>query len=335
MATTVQNTVGALATQAMEAYLRKAEGYEKLVIRDRDPEDLHQMRICLRKLRTAMQVFAPGISLPKAGRETQVAAINRKLGKLRDLDVIAAVLRKQYLPDLSHIERKKLKPVFNYLKRKRKQAYKQAKSMLKGSRYKAFKKSLRRWILEPDCNLTARLNIEVVLPDFTLPLVSHLWLHPGWLVEVRNTEGKLQPDTRLSMDEVDAAITHHSEAIHSLRKQVKRVRYQLKMVAVFYGDRLRDDLSKLTTLQDTLGALQDSLVMEEFLHQALPKWKTQLPTLKSLLTDNRHRAWKQWQTQQQYYLETQNRKALRQRLMEPGIGIAPAEPNGKEPHVTT
>ena len=330
MATTVQKTVGALATQAIETYLQKAESYEKPVIKDRDPENLHQMRISLRRLRTVMQVFAPGIFLPKAGSESQVSAISRHLGKLRDLDVIAAVLQEQYLPDLPHIERDILSIVFNYLKKKRKKAYKQTKSTLKSNRYKAFKTSLYQWVLNPDCNQTARLEIDTVLPDLTLPLVSHLWLHPGWLVEVKSMTGKLKPDTHLSADEVDIAVATHSDTLHSLRKQVKRVRYQLRVVSAFYGDRLKEDLANLSDLQDTLGTLQDTLVMKDFLHQAMPKWETKLPTLKALLKDSRHRAWQQWQTLQQHYLTPKHRETLRQLLMHPGADDFLPETNSKK-----
>lgn len=318
MTTTVQYTVGALATQSMKAYLQRAESYEKSVVKDHDPENLHQMRVSLRRLRTVMQVFAPGISLPKASRERQVAAIARSLGKLRDLDVISDALRKQYLPDLPDIERDTLAVVFDYLKKKRKGAYKQTKSTLKSDRYKAFKKNLYQWVVNPDCNNIARLEINAVLPDLTLPLVSHLWLHPGWLIEVKNVASQFQPHAHLSVEDIDAVVIEHNNTLHSLRKQIKRVRYQLRLVSEFYGDRLKDDIARFAELQDTLGFLQDSLVMEDWLYHALPTWERKLPTLKSLLANSRHRGWQQWQILQQYYLDMKNREALRQILMQPG-----------------
>lgn len=329
MATTTQQTVGTLASQAVERYLQQAESYEKAVIQDRDPEDLHQMRVSLRKLRTVMQVFAPGIALPKAGKEPKVADTARRLSQLRDLDVIEAALREQYLPDLPEVEGMMLEVVFDYLAKQRKKAYKRAKKTLRGDRYAALKRNLHDWTHDPDYNALAMLDIHAVLPDLTLPLVSHLWLHPAWLVGVREVRGKLQPDTRLTTEAVDTLFAKHSTDLHGLRKQVKRVRYQLKVVAEFYGDRLTDDLARFGDLQDALGALQDSLVMEDFLHQALSDWDTQLPTLKALLVDSRHRAWKQWQTLQQHYLDPQNRQALRQLLMQPGTTVPDAEPKSK------
>jgi CHAD domain-containing protein len=319
MKTAMQKSVGALASQAVEAYLNKAESYEKAVLKDRDPEDLHQMRVNFRRLRTVIQVFAPSIELPKAGRESKVAGVARCLGTLRDLDVITETLREQYAPDLPDEERETLESVFKYLLKKRKKAYKHVKSELKGDRYDQLKSRLHKWALTPECNETARLDINAVLPDLTLPLVSRLWLHPGWLVGVKETRGVLKPDTRMGAETVDDLVAEYSETLHSFRKQVKRVRYQLKFVSDFYGDRLDAELKRLSDLQDLMGHLQDSAVMAEFLQKALPQWERSLPTLKALLADSRHRAWKQWQTHQQYYLDPQNREALRQILLAPGV----------------
>ena len=318
MKTAMQRSVGVLASEAVAAYLQKAESYEKAVIKDRDPEDLHQMRINLRRLRTAMQVFAPSIQLPKAGKESQVAGVARCLGNLRDLDVIAETLRQQYAPDLPDQERETLEVVFTYLEKKRKKAYKETKTELKGDRYDNLKSSLYEWSLAPNCNETARLSICTVLPDLTIPLLSHLWLHPGWLVGVKETKGGLKPDARIDAETVDSLVAEYNGTLHSLRKQVKRVRYQLKFVSKFYGDRLAPELSRFSELQDFLGYLQDSLIMEDFLKQALPKWEKSLPTLKALFANSRHRAWKQWQTHQRYYLNSQNRESLRQILLTPG-----------------
>jgi CHAD domain-containing protein len=324
------DTVGTLAGQAVKTYLEKAESYEKAVLKDRDPENLHQMRVNFRRLRTVMQVFAPSIDLPKAGQESQVATIARILGSLRDLDVITEILQKQYLPDLPETERQGMVEIFNYLAAKRRKAYKRVKATLKGDRYDALKTSLHAWVADPVGNDTTQLNIYRVLPDLTLPLVSHLWLHPGWLVGTKQTQGNFKPNTRLSRQRVDDLVGDHSSALHSLRKQVKRVRYQLRFVADYYGDRLQADLNRLSDLQDVLGALQDSLVMAAILPKALPNWEAELPTLKALLADSRHRAWKQWQTLQQSYLSPENREALRHILMQPGT-VAPEAAATKAP----
>lgn len=318
MKTAVKSTVGVLAADALEACITQAEKYETAVIKNEDPEDLHQMRVQLRRLRTAMQVFAPSLRLPKAAQEPQVAKVARRLGRSRDLDVISMTLQDQFVPDLPDPERATMATVLRYLTKQQKKAHKQVKKTLKGDRYNRLKSTLHKWTASPDCHATARLSIEAVLPDLMMPLVSRLWLHPGWLVGTKVTRGTFKPDTRMGTEVVEAIVADQSNALHSLRKQVKRVRYQLKFVSEHYGDRLAADLDRFSDLQDVLGALQDSLVLEEFLTAALPQWSVQLPTLKSLLVDSRHRTWKQWQTHQAYFLDPRHREALRQVLLTPG-----------------
>ena len=123
MKTTMKSTVGVLAVESLEACMQKAEKYEKAVAKNTDPEDLHQMRVQLRRLRTAMQVFAPSLQLPKGAQEAQVAKVARQLGKQRDLDVIGITLREQFAPDLPGTERAILETVLSRLAKRQKQAH--------------------------------------------------------------------------------------------------------------------------------------------------------------------------------------------------------------------
>ena len=312
-------TLESLATEAIGNYLSKTTRYQKAVLKDQDPEDLHQMRVGMRRLRTAMQVFEPVLDLPKSAREADVANLGRKLGGLRDLDVIANLLRQQYLPDLPEIEGQALQKGFKYLRQQRKRALKQVKAALKGDRYQRLTTRLTKWTQTPNCGDLGTLPAAMVLPDLTVPLLSHLWLHPGWLIATAPAQGQPQPMEAMDPDAIDAWVDQPK--LHSLRKQVKRVRYQLQLVAAQYGDRLDTDLANFQALQDILGNLQDSLVLAAFLDKAVPKWKAKLPTLKTRLTQSRYQAWGQWQALQKRYLNPQYRDALRQILIMPGANV--------------
>ncbi len=309
-------TLEALAVETIGNYLSKATRYQAAVLKDRDPEDLHQMRVGMRRLRTAMQVFEPVLMLPKAAREPDVANLGRKLSQLRDLDVIADLLQQQYLPDLPEAEGQILQKGFKYLRQQRKRALKQVKATLKGDRYQHLTTRLTQWIQSPDCGSLGTLPAVMVLPDLTVPLLSRLWLHPGWLIATDTQQGQPQPMATMDPDAIDACVDHPQ--LHGLRKQVKRVRYQLQLVADQYGDRLNADLANFQALQDILGNLQDSLVLAAFLDKALPKWETQLPTFQARLTQSRYQAWGQWQALQMRYLNPEHRNELRQTLMTPG-----------------
>jgi CHAD domain-containing protein len=304
-----------LATTAIRTYFSKMARSQKAVLKDRDPEDLHQMRVGLRRLRTAMQVFEPVLVLPKAAQEPQVAAVGRKLGRLRDLDVISDLLQ-QYLPGLPAAEEQALKPGWRYLRRRRQRVFKQVKAVLKGDRYQRLKTRLKAWTQAPEYSTVAPLSAATVLPDLVGPLLSGLWLHPGWLIATEIQQGQPQLRPNLDPDTIDAYVAQ--PILHSLRKQVKRVRYQLQLVADQYGDRLDAALAHLQTLQETLGQLQDSLVLADFLETAIPNWQTQLPILKAQLAHSRYQSWGKWQVLQSRYLDPIYREGLRQILETPG-----------------
>lgn len=315
MATNVDQSLGDLAQDALSKYLKQAVRREKAVLADTDPEDLHQMRVSMRRLRTVLQVFQPVLVIPKAGREPRVADIARKLGELRDLDVIQETLQTQYLPHLPKKEQNFLKTAFEALSAQREQTFRQVKDLLKGEKYQNLKKSLKDWAKEPELSAIAPLSAQTAIADLALPLLSHLWLHPGWWV---GTDKKLQVDTQLDAAAVDDLIDQNSEALHSLRKQIKRVRYQLKLVCDLYEGRLDSALEDLEAMQEALGQLQDSSVLAEFLETALPNAAKQLTRLFARLADERHQAWQHWQTLQQTYLEAVTRHQLRVILLTPG-----------------
>ena len=335
MATAPQSTtLGELAQGAIAQYLKHTVAYKKPVLADTDPEDLHQMRVGLRRLRTAVQVFEAGLDLPKRGREPHIAALGRKLGRLRDLDVTRMTLCDRYAPDLPAEEQQPLGLVLLHLAQQRHQTFKRVKKLLKGKRYKKLTQSLSAWVENPTYRATAALPADQVMPDLMLPLVSQLWLHPGWLL---GTTLDQAIESHPSPAAVDDLIANCGPVLHSLRKQVKRVRYQLRLVTDLYPGALEDDIQRLSNLQDTLGELQDSTVLEAFIAAAVTDAKLQMPHLFALLAASRDRAWAQWQGHQKHYLDKSQRQRLRLALLHPRALAAtapdtdPSTTNGAAP----
>lgn len=314
----VSQTFGTLAQGAIAKYLKQTTSYEAAVLADTDPENLHQMRVGLRRLRTALQVFEAGMVLPKAGREPQVAKVGRRLGHLRDLDVIGDTLQHHYLPHLPKGEQTDLFAALEHLTQTRHHAFKAVKKLLSSQPYRAMKQALGDWANHPTYRPLGHLPAVDVVPDVVLPLVSALWLHPGWWVGVEMTDQGPSVRPHPSATTVDALIAQEGHTLHSLRKQIKRVRYQLRVVAPLYGDALDADLERLSAMQDTLGHLQDSLVLADFITQVNPKPRHPRITMGSLIAQNRHQAWQQWQTFQTHYLDPQVRQHLRLTLLQPG-----------------
>ncbi|MCG8363980.1 MAG: CHAD domain-containing protein [Pseudanabaenales cyanobacterium] len=319
MSTNLNQSLGSLARESIRKYFRQATKYEKAVLEDRDPEDLHQMRVGMRRLRTAMRVFSPGIELSKAAGESKVSAVARRLGALRDLDVIDDALRRQYRPTLPKAEQQVLDVAIKQLSKGRGRTFKQVKQLLAGKQYGNLKQSLNQWLDQPKYRPIAVYPSVHVLPDLLLPLVSQLWLHPGWLVGTTLGEDDIKIDNDFTPGKLAACMTKHNETLHSLRKQVKRVRYQLRLAADFYSPAIVQNIKTLADIQESLGQVQDSIVLNDCLTKTIPSFYKQLPTLVNQLADNRYHAWRRWQELQQHYLTPQNRDALRLEILQPGV----------------
>ena len=87
-------TLGDWAKIAIQQHYQKILKHETLVLQDKDPEELHQMRVGMRRLRTAIAGFSCAVTLPKSVDEKKVGEIATILGKLRDLDVLQETLNK-------------------------------------------------------------------------------------------------------------------------------------------------------------------------------------------------------------------------------------------------
>ncbi len=312
------HTLAHWAYLAIDKHFQKILKHEEDVLKDRDPEALHQMRVGMRRLRSAVTGFAPALDLPKAAQEKKIAQIARILGALRDLDVLKEALQNEYQPVLPHSEQKSLKTVFDYLEQERKVALSEMQSALEHKSYQNLKQAVKKWLKHPNYGELAQLPIRDVLPDLLLPLVSQLLLHPAWLVGVESTAGEFHISNSLSEDTVKELLAAKGDVLHSLRKQAKRSRYQLELFTDFYGPNYGIYLEDFQQIQKALGNIQDTVVLAEFLTNALDsKNKNQLPTLRDKLAQTTYQAWQEWQPLQQKYLLPETRQALHLELLKP------------------
>lgn len=321
-------TFGHWAYLAIEKHFQKTIKYETDVIKDKDPEALHQMRVGMRRLRTAIAGFAPALSLPKAAQEKKVAKVARSLGELRDLDVLQDALENQYLPALPTSEQDALKKVLATLKKQRQQILEQVQTLLKDQQYQELKQAFITWLERPSYGEFAEYPINEILPDLLLPLVSQFLLHPALLVGVKLAAGEVTVPKGLNSEIVEQLLNAHGDTLHSLRKQAKRVRYQMELFTDFYGTAYEDYVKDITPYEDylkdikdiqgILGEIQDSVVLAEFLEQTLGSEITgQMPLLVGQLTEARYQAWQEWRTLQQRYLNPQTRQNFHQALLKP------------------
>ena len=313
-------TIGDYAYQAFAKHFRKTLKYESDVLDDRDPEALHQMRVGMRRLRSAATGFAAVVALPKAAREDKIGQIARTLGELRDFDVLLEALENRYLPKLPGKEQKVLKSAIATLSKQRQRTLKHVRQALEGKQYHKFTESLESWLKEPQYRGNAQFPAREVLPDLLFPVVSGFFLHPGWWVGSSLSPLAIAPDT------IRDLLSREGESLHSLRKQAKRVRYQFELFGDFYGAAFEGYLQDIKDMQEILGQIQDGSVLQEVLTGVLDAAVAdQLPTLEEQLTRAAVEAWQSWYLLRQRYNNVQTRQALYSTLLQPE---APDSQNG-------
>jgi len=315
---TTVKTLGEYAYQAVKKHFNKTLKWEKTVKKDEDPEALHQMRVGMRRLRTAVSRFDLALNLPKPASDKNIGKIARRLGSLRDLDVLKESLETVYQPKLPDKEQKSLQKAFHALAKQREVALSNVQKTLKDELYKSFKQTLEEWLEEPNYHALASLPIEQVLPDLLLPEVSIFFLHPGWLVGTEVVESEFTICTDWKPEKVEQHLTNEGESIHDLRKQAKRVRYQMELFTDLYGESYTTYIAEVKSIQDILGSIQDSVVMGDWLADVFKsELDTHLPTLANLLAENRYQLWQQWQPLQERYLQAENRQNFHLAILHP------------------
>lgn len=291
-------TMGQYAHSVIDEQYHHIIKYEKKVLADEDPENLHHMRVGTRRLRTALQVFGMALEVPKAGSTRRITKLARVLGQLRDLDVQLADLKEVYRPQLDKKEQKLLDSTIKALKKKRAEAFATVEETLERSRYQDLKQAYETWLEKPQYTAIAQLPLLTVLPDLLNPLLSELLLHPGWLVPA------------------DHGSQEESATLHELRKVCKHVRYQTEFFVSFYGNPFQKWIKEIKVLQDQLGSFQDSQVLMDLLETHLSD-PEEMPGLQAIIQRQRTEVLSNWDETRQQYLDPDFRLRLHHILLQP------------------
>jgi CHAD domain-containing protein len=311
-------TLGDWAYLALHQHYDKMLAHEAGVFKDTDPEELHQMRVGMRRLRTAIVGFAPALDLPKAAKEKNVAKIARILGKLRDIDVLQETLKQDYQPVLPSSEQKQLNRALKTLKKERKTSFAIVQATLADKRYQKLKAGFEDWFERPHYQAMAAIGLDLVLPDLLLPQTSKLLLHPGWWIGVEFKDGEASLAQDLKPAAVERLLHDCGEFLHDLRKEAKRSRYQMELFEPFYGDTYCGYLKDIKKIQTVLGHIQDGFVLTEFLHRVLDTDLDQtMPIFAEQLRRSRYQNWQNWQALQAKFLNPSLRQNLRTTMQQP------------------
>lgn len=231
------------------------------VLDDRDLEGVHQMRVALRRLRSAIQVFKP--ILPEAALEPLVAELrwlNGPLGEKRDLDVFLHETLKPLQESSAPAEG--LARIAESVQQHREAAQQALSAALQSTRCAA-------WRLRFAQMLDELPGLAAVLPD-TDPKTADV---PAYLLP-DGARGFAASVLRKRRRKVKKLGQRHNELdttqLHELRIHAKRLRYAAEFFRPLFGKKdVRRFLAALADLQDCLGALNDAAMGERLMRDLL------------------------------------------------------------------
>ena len=228
------------------AALTQLQANEAGVIAGAEPEYLHQFRVALRRLRSALGVFREAAGPAAAALREELRWIGGLTGPARDWDVFATATLATLLQ--AHGDGKAAKSLESRAALRRGAASATLREALLSTRWARLLLALARWLAEPA--VPARDGTES-LPAFARRVV-------------RKRYKRLLRDTaRLS------ALTPAER--HALRLDAKRLRYALEGLApLFRRKRVEAHLDALSEIQDDLGRANDAAVAARLLGQLRP-----------------------------------------------------------------
>lgn len=235
-------------TQACLGHLRLNED---VFLHNHDPEGLHQLRVALRRLRSAFTLFKPVLAAdPVAAHlREEIKRVTEPFGHARNLDVFlsetlpAEIARRPEEPGLGDLRER--------LEAERARAYDAALATLESQEWRSLVLDLASWL---------ETGAWRTLPDAPERDRSARDFAEDVLGRARK---RIRKRGR-HLDRLDP------EARHRVRIEAKKLRYGAEFFASLYADkashkRHKAFVSALSDLQDHLGALNDQATAHEVL----------------------------------------------------------------------
>ena len=304
---------GAYAAGLIRSHVKEIVTLQSGVLKDQEPEPLHQLRVHLRRLRTLLVQFGPALVLPDRVTDQSLAKTGRRLGLVRDLDVLEGQIQQQ-LPLLPAPELAKLKPGLKALVRSRKLAFAGLSEELRSRRYLRMLAKLQGWLRQPQFTAFGEEPAKNWLLEWKAPVLTGLLSHPGWRAGDPDRDGP---------------------CLHDLRKRIKQARYGLANLRELEGAGLDGWLARFQVQQDSLGALNDLQVLHQAVADQLLGNPAQLvPELSARLQAQQRELWQQWQPEASSMLGESGRNGLRELLCHGSLSPGPAAPSAEGPQLS-
>jgi inorganic triphosphatase YgiF len=246
---TEDGTLDAAIAAALGSCLEQILGNQAPAYRGEDVEGVHQMRVGVRRLRSALRLFRP--VLPRSELrplERELRWLARELGAVRDLDVFVVERVDPLL--VARPGDKALALLRETAEEQRLGHHERLRRAIDSPRYTRLVLELGRW-------LARRRWREQPLDEASARLFAPAREVAAELLARRDRK------TRRLGESVDGLPL---SALHRLRIQVKRLRYAGELLGSLYPERRRKRyLARLAELQDRLGQLADLVTVQRLL----------------------------------------------------------------------
>ena len=208
------------------------------------PEPVHQMRVAVRRLRSAIKVFRRAVRCPPVdAADAGLKALAARLGPTRDWDVFVTETAAKV--GAAFPTEPKLHGLLAAAERRRHACHAELRDYLQGAEF-------RRLGIELACLAGGDAWQATLGEAATNELATPLNEFAGTVL-TRRLERLAQLD-----DDIE---TLEPAALHAIRIRAKRLRYAAEIFASLYpGKPTKKFIRRLGTLQDRLGALNDGAV---------------------------------------------------------------------------
>jgi CHAD domain-containing protein len=253
------------ALERLRSFFR--EQYARMLAHDpgvrvgADVEDLHQLRVAARRLRSIVRTAGPVLDAGWADHvRAELSWLGGALGPARDLDVLVEHLRAE-AAELDDADRKALASVFKKLKAERASAQKSVLEALRSERYLA---------------LLATIEGAAAAPP------------------AGEADGSLETAAKHEFQRLRKAMrkvedTPSDEALHKARIKGKRARYAAELVEDELGKPAARLVVRAKAFQDVAGEHQDAVVAEERIRKLVEGSRSQRAVLAAGILIGRQR----------------------------------------------
>lgn len=244
-------TIGQALGAVLASGLEQLQSNEAGLLAGDDPEYLHQQRVAVRRMRSALSAFRPVL---EAGRIAPVAAelkwLGGRLGPARDLDVFVTELLPPLLARVGRSEA--LEAIVARAQALREQANRAARAAVRSRRYARLLLTLGQLLVEDGW------RVPPAVPGLPEPGAGAF--SAGMLARRHRKALKLGKG-------IDAASLPR---LHELRIALKKLRYAGEFFADLHpGARARGFRERLVHLQDALGRISDAGTMQALVERRL------------------------------------------------------------------